>query len=95
MSITLEDVETAIKVLQAFLKKQREAESILRKFQAYERRMGGRGFSMDDFVSMAFESVKARREALSQPEGEITEELSEEDLKRIKEIKEKLEQQKK
>jgi hypothetical protein len=95
MSITLEDVETAIKVLQAFLRKQREAELILRKFQAYERRIGARGFTLDDFVSMAFEQAKARREALSQPEVEITEELSEEDLKRIKEIKEKLEQQKK
>jgi hypothetical protein len=95
MSITLEDVETAIKVLTLFLKKQREAEMVLRRFQAYERRAISRGFSMEDMFNMAFETIKTRRakeQEEIEPEKEV--ELTDEDIAKMKEIAKKLEQKK-
>lgn len=91
MSITLEDVEVAIKILQIFLKKQREAETVLRRFQQYERRAISRGFSMEDFMSMALETVKSKKQI---PEIMEPEEISEEDIKRIREIAKNLEEKK-
>ncbi|MBS7613619.1 hypothetical protein KEJ48_05185 [Candidatus Bathyarchaeota archaeon] len=85
MSITLDDVDLAIKILRIFLDRQRQAEILLRKLNVYERRAGRMGLSMDDFVNMAFQTIQRRKE-----EQIPIEELTDEDKKRLEEIASKL-----
>ena len=88
MKITLEDVDTAIKILNEFLKQARRAESTLKRFQAYMGRSGGSmPMSMESFFRMAFESIQAQKQAqLETTQEPISEELTEEELKKIREI---------
>jgi len=88
MTITLEDVDIAIKILNEFLKQARRAESTLKRFQAYIGRSGGSmPLSMERFVQMAFETIQAQKQAqLETTQEPIEEELTEEELKKIREI---------
>jgi len=90
MDITLEDVESAILVLKEFLKKQRDAQRILRQLGLREGRAGGMGLSFDSFVQQAYQEViRKQREATAGVEAPISE-VSEEDLTRMRAIKDKI-----
>ncbi|MEM2446483.1 MAG: hypothetical protein QW734_07480 [Candidatus Bathyarchaeia archaeon] len=87
LDITLEDVETAMRILQAFIKRSREASMILRRLEIeFRGSRGGYMPSFQDIMNMIFQQRTAQT---SETKTEV-EEFSEEDLKRIREIKEKI-----
>jgi len=90
MEITLSDVEVAIKVLTEFLKKQREAEAVLRRLGIGQKQVGMSGLSFEQFVNMAYQQVMEKKVKAEEPEPSGEAQLSEEDLKRMKEIAVKL-----
>jgi hypothetical protein len=90
MEITLSDVEIAIKVLTEFLKKQREAEIVLRRLGIGQRQVGMSGLSFEQFVNMAYQQVMEKKRLAEESEGEVEAELTDEELSRIREIAEKL-----
>jgi len=90
MEITLSDVEIAIKVLTEFLKKQREAEVVLRRLGIGQRQVGMSGLSFEQFVNMAYQQVMEKKRLAEEGEGEVETELTDEELSRIREIAEKL-----
>jgi hypothetical protein len=90
MEITLSDVEIAIKVLTEFLKKQREAEIVLRRLGIGQRQVGMSGLSFEQFVNMAYQQVMEKKRLAEEGEGEVEAELTDEELSRIREIAEKL-----
>lgn len=87
LDITLEDVETAIRILNAFIKRAREANLIMRKLELEFR--GYRGYGMPSFEDIMRMVFAQRREALEELPKEETE-FTEEDLKRIREIRDRL-----
>jgi len=89
MDITLEDVESAIKVLAEFLKKQRDATRILRQLGVRDRGVNPMNFSMNDIMSLVFKEAKSRQEAKEGEPVEAEPVATEEDLKRMREIAEK------
>jgi hypothetical protein len=90
MEITLSDVEIAIKVLTEFLKKQREAEIVLRRLGIGQKQVGMSGLSFEQFVNMAYQQVMEKKRLAEEGEGEVETELTDEELSRIREIAEKL-----
>jgi hypothetical protein len=90
MEITLGDVEVAIKVLTEFLKKQREAEIVLRRLGIGQRQVGMSGLSFEQFVNMAYQQVMEKKKLAEEGEAEVETELTDEELSRIREIAEKL-----
>jgi len=90
MDITLDDVESAIKVLNEFLKKEREAKRILRQLgiREGEARMGSMSF--ERFVQTAFEEVQRKQRETRTGVEEPVSEVSEEDLSRMRAIKDKI-----
>jgi hypothetical protein len=90
MEITLSDVEIAIKVLTEFLKKQREAEIVLRRLGIGQRQVGMSGLSFEQFVNMAYQQVMEKRKLAEEGEAEVETKLTDEELSRIREIAEKL-----
>jgi hypothetical protein len=90
MEITLSDVEVAIKVLTEFLKKQREAEIVLRRLGIGQRQVGMSGLSFEQFVNMAYQQVMEKKKLAEEGEAEVETELTDEELSRIREIAEKL-----
>ena len=90
MEITLSDVEIAIKVLTEFLKKQREAEIVLRRLGIGQRQVGMSGLSFEQFVNMAYQQVMEKKKLAEESEAEVETELTDEELSRIREIAEKL-----
>jgi hypothetical protein len=90
MEITLSDVEIAIKVLIEFLKKQREAEIVLRRLGIGQRQVGMSGLSFEQFVNMAYQQVMEKKKLAEEPEAEVETDLTDEELSRIREIAEKL-----
>jgi hypothetical protein len=90
MEITLSDVEVAIKVLTEFLKKQREAEIVLRRLGIGQRQVGMSGLSFEQIVNMAYQQVMEKKKLAEEPEAEVEAELTDEELSRIREIAEKL-----
>jgi hypothetical protein len=90
MEITLSDVETAIKILTEFLKKQREAEIVLRRLGIGQKQVGMSGLSFEQFVNMAYQQVMEKKRLAEEGEGEVETELTDEELSRIREIAEKL-----
>jgi hypothetical protein len=90
MEITLSDVEIAIKVLTEFLKKQREAEIVLRRLGIGQRQVGLSGLSFEQFVNLAYQQVMEKKRLAEEGEGEVETELTDEELSRIREIAEKL-----
>jgi hypothetical protein len=90
MEITLGDVEVAIKVLTEFLKKQREAEVVLRRMGISQKQVGMSGLSFEQFVNMAYQQVMEKKKLAEEGEAEVETELTDEELSRIREIAEKL-----
>jgi hypothetical protein len=90
MEITLADVEVAIKVLTEFLKKQREAEVVLRRMGVGQRQVGMSGLSFEQFVNMAYQQVMEKKKAAEEPQPSGEAQLTDEDLKRMREIADKL-----
>jgi hypothetical protein len=90
MEITLSDVEIAIKVLTEFLKKQREAEIVLRRLGIGQRQVGMSGLSFEQFVNMAYQQVMEKKKLAEEGETEVETKLTDEELSRIREIAEKL-----
>jgi len=94
MNITLEDVEIAIKILNEFMKKQREAERVLRRLGISQRGRGLGGLSFESIYQMALQQAMAKKSLATLPESEeVEEELTEEELERIRAIKDKLKKQ--
>jgi len=90
MDITLEDVESAIKVLTEFLKKEREAKRILRQLGLERGETMMRGMSFERFVQTAFEEVQRKQRESKAGVEEPISEVSEEDLSRMRAIKDKI-----
>jgi len=90
--ITMEDVEIAIKVLNEFMRRSREATITFRRFEAEFRSKSGRmPFSMEDFMSEAFNIAKQKQQAGKQAQTEAEPEpLTEEELERMRQIKDKM-----
>ena len=90
MNITIEDVKLAIKIIREFLKTQREAERVLLQLSRYTSRGGGFRYPMrmEDIMGMLI------RQQLGQTQIEepidTEEELTEEDLAKLKEIAKKV-----
>lgn len=90
--ITIEDVEIAIKIIEAYLKNVRKAQLMLSRIT----RLAGTGsptsrmtmpHSFDDFIRIALQMQKEKESEVSE---EIeTRELTDEELKRIREIAKK------
>ncbi|MEM2696240.1 MAG: hypothetical protein QXU09_04820 [Thermoproteota archaeon] len=93
MDITLEDVEVAIKILYEFLKKHRQAQGLLSRL-GVGRERGVYGLSMEQIWNMAYQQVMAQK-GISL-EGRPVEEptVTDEDIKRMREIAQKLKESK-
>jgi hypothetical protein len=95
MEITLEDVDIAIRILYEFIKKQKQASSLISRLGVgRESRANIGGMSFEQLWSMAQEQVMARKGMTV--EGQKVEEptVSEDDLKRMREIASKLKAEK-
>jgi hypothetical protein len=90
MEITLADVEIAIKILTEFLKKQREAEVVLRRMGVGQRQVGMSGLSFEQFVNMAYQQVMEKKARAEEPQPSGEAQLADEDLRRMREIADKL-----
>lgn len=91
--ITLEDVELAVRVIERFLRARRESEHILRRLSRIggtrKRGLGSMMPSMEDIVSMVMEQKRVEAGAVAPSEVEVKP-LTEEELERFREIKEKI-----
>ncbi|MBS7270391.1 MAG: hypothetical protein KIH10_16340 [Candidatus Freyarchaeota archaeon] len=94
MDITLEDVEVAIRVLYEFLKRQRQAQSLLARLGVGRERGGFAGLSMEQIWNMAYQQVMAQKGISVESKPEEEPQVSEADLKRMREIAERLKQSK-
>jgi hypothetical protein len=90
MDITLEDVKIAIKILEEFERRYREANRILRRLGVHSERGYG-GFSPESIMRYMIESGMVKGIS-QQPAGEVSEEepISEEELNRLRSLKEKI-----
>jgi len=90
MEITLSDVEIAIKILYEFIKKTRQAEMMLSRLGISQRQTSTYGLSFEQFVNMAYQQVMAKKR-IAEEKAEVEEpQLTEEELKRMREIAQKL-----
>jgi len=88
-NITFEDVELAIKILEKYITLSRRAESMLRKFRSYQSRtISPMGFSFEDFVNIAM-AMKQRETAITEEKEEDLS-FTQDEIERMKKIKEKL-----
>ena len=86
--ITLEDVDLAIKILEAFIRKVEKAKYVLRRVQrfvGYGRR--DEVFTLAEIFTSRFAEARARKHEEYPEEAEITEE----DLEKFRKLKEKIE----
>jgi hypothetical protein len=90
MDITLSDVETAIKILYEFIRKQKQAESLIARMGIGSRHMSAHGLSFEQFVNMAYQQVMEKRKSVEKIEEPAEVELTEEELARMREIAQKL-----
>jgi len=91
MEITLEDVEIAIRILTEFLKRQRQAQSLLSRFGVQTRSGGMSALSFEQFVNLAYQEVMAKKKIAEGGEAvEPEPTVSDEDVKRMREIAQKL-----
>jgi phosphoenolpyruvate synthase/pyruvate phosphate dikinase len=93
LDITLEDVETAIAVIETFLARMRKAEGLLRKLTYYQRRVGVTGvnmYRMDMETLLGLAMEMERRKKVSTIPEESTPELSQEEVERIRKIAKRL-----
>jgi predicted transcriptional regulator len=99
--ITMKDVETAIKVLEKYLDLVERAEKVGRRLSIYQRRYGPDIFSPErmigQVIAQSMAQTMAQRAAVAAPPSatEEGEELTEEELKRIREITAKLTEEEK
>jgi hypothetical protein len=93
MEITLADVEIAIKILTEFLKRQKQAEVVLRRMGIGQRQVGMSGLSFEQFVNMAYQQVMEKKKVAEEPQLTEESQLTDEDLKRMREIAGKLKTQ--
>jgi len=89
MEITLEDVKTAIKILEEFLKEQRRAERILIRLGRHVRVSGGGMPDLATIYQMALQQTLAQK-GLKAQTSEEEEQLTEEELARLRKIAEKI-----
>lgn len=89
-NITLDDVAVAIEILEFYLQKLQRAKSVINRFQmltggraASSSSMLGGNLGFDDIVNMAI-AVKNREKGLPMEETQESE-LSDDDIKRMKE----------
>lgn len=88
--ITLEDVETAIRILQYYIMTSRRAESILKSaIQVKSKGINPMNLDFNDFVQLALQ-IKQQEKQPQEQQEEIT--LTQEDIEKMKKIKEKLSQ---
>lgn len=88
--ITLEDVETAIKVLNAYYRQHKRAQLALKRIGMLEGQSGAKGFNLENIVDMVMDKQKARTIS---PEIEASTpdvDLSPEELARIRKIKDEM-----
>jgi DNA replicative helicase MCM subunit Mcm2 (Cdc46/Mcm family) len=78
--ITLEDVELAIKILEKYLRHVERARSILARFSTYQRRSS-------DVIELA-KWLMTQKKAEEQEEN-VEEELTEDEIKRFREVSRK------
>jgi lipoate-protein ligase A len=90
MDITLSDVEVALKILYEFIKKQKQAESLIARMGVTQRQMSAYGLSFEQFVNMAYQQVMEKRKSAEKIEEVAEPELTEEELARMREIAQKL-----
>lgn len=90
MDITLEDVEVAIKILAEFLKRQRQAQSVLSRLGVGQRGGGMAGLSMEQIWNMAYQQVMAQKGLNVEQAQAVEPTVTEEDVKRMREIAQKL-----
>lgn len=96
--ITLDDVEIAIQILEHFFRKMQEAQNVLRRVQMITKSSYGSNvvnpmsMSFNDIVKIATEVERAKRGGNVQPnvEQEDVGIMSEDDVKRAKELVKKL-----
>jgi len=88
MEITMEDVEIAIKVLNEFMRRSREAQMTIRRLEVTQVRSGSMPKSFEDFVQLAFQTAKAKQEAKEEPSE--PEPITADELERMRTIKDKL-----
>jgi len=89
MEITLEDVKTAIKILEEFLKEQRRAERVLIRLGRHLRVSGGGMPDLGSIYQMALQQTLAQK-GLKTEVSEEEEPLTEEELARLREIAKKI-----
>jgi hypothetical protein len=90
MEITLSDVETAIKILYEFIKKQKQAETLIARMGIGQRHMSAYGLSFEQFVNMAYQQVMEKKKSAEAIEEDTETKLTEEELARMREIAQKL-----
>ncbi|MBS7612470.1 hypothetical protein KEJ27_09800 [Candidatus Bathyarchaeota archaeon] len=92
LNLTLEDVETAIHILEVFLNRMRKAEIMLRRVAMYSRRSFGvynqrtispSNMSFEDFVNLALEMEKRKKGVVEETEPEP---LTEEELNKMRRL---------
>lgn len=88
MDITLDDVETAIKVLNEFIRRSREAQYTIKKFEVTTIGSTRMPTSLQDFMNLAYQSRTQKRET-EEPTTE-PEPLTDEDMTRMREIRDKI-----
>jgi len=89
--LTLDDIETALDILEHYLKLSRRVEVVLRRFQRQIRYSSGNIFDVNSIV----QAVLQQKQGMAQPQiEENIGELSPEEVKRMKEIVEKVRKKK-
>lgn len=83
MTITLEDVELAIKILEEFMREYQKAQRILRRYNAFMRHTSGR---LEERIA----EMILRQQQQPMAEEELDTGLTDEEIKRIDELKKKL-----
>jgi len=93
IEITLDDVEAAVKVINLFLRRQREAERALSRLSRWGTRgHGGYPFDFRSIISAVTEEVLARRGITPEGKPAIEEVPTPEELERLRKIGRKLKQ---
>ena len=83
MTITLDDVELAIKILEEFMREYQKAQRIMRRFNTFMRHTSGR---LEERIA----EMILRQQQQPMVEEELDTGLTEEEIKRIDELKKKL-----
>jgi len=88
-NITLQDVQSAIRILNTFMRQEREAKSILRQLGVREGGGSYNGMSMESIMKLAEDEVMKNRANRENKQQEAATLANEEDIKRMREIADK------